>query len=46
MDWNALVPVLISGGVLTQGLGVLTWAVRLEFRVRALEQKGMKNGKN
>jgi hypothetical protein len=44
MDWNSIVPVLIGSGVFAQGLGVLTWAVRLELRVKALEQKGMQHG--
>jgi len=42
IDWNAV----LSSGVLAQGLGAIMWAVKLEWRVRALEKKGQSHGKN
>jgi hypothetical protein len=35
---------LLASGVLAQGFGVLVWAIRLEFRVAALERKGVAYG--
>ena len=39
IDWNAVVPVLLSSGVLLQGLAALRWAIALELRVKALEAR-------
>ncbi|WP_454774881.1 hypothetical protein [Janthinobacterium tructae] len=39
IDWNTVVPVLLSSGVLVQGLAALRWSVRLEMRVAALERR-------
>lgn len=39
IDWNAVVPVLLSSGVLLQGLAALRWAITLEMRVKALEAR-------
>ena len=43
IDWNAVVPVLLSSGVLMQGLAAVRWAVRLETRVAALERAATVN---
>ncbi|MFZ4878432.1 hypothetical protein ACL9RI_25380 [Janthinobacterium sp. Mn2066] len=37
VDWNTVVPVLLSSGVLVQGLAAVRWVVKLEARVAALE---------
>lgn len=44
VDWNVVIPVLLSSGVLAQGFGAMKWAARVEVRLRALEQKGNANG--
>lgn len=43
IDWNTVVPVLLSSGVLMQGLAAVRWAVRLETRVDALERAAPAN---
>lgn len=39
IDWNTVVPVLLSSGVLVQGLAAVRWVVKLEARVAALEAR-------
>lgn len=39
IDWNMVVPVLLSSGVLFQGLAAMRWAITLEMRVKALEAR-------
>ncbi|MYM67285.1 hypothetical protein GTP45_10630 [Pseudoduganella sp. FT55W] len=39
IDWNAVVPVLLSGGVLAQGLGAMRWVARVEMRLDKLEKE-------
>ena len=39
IDWNVVVPVLMSSGVLVQGLAALRWSLQLEMRVAALEAR-------
>lgn len=40
VDWNTIVPVLMSTGVLAHGVAAMRWALRMESRVTALEKKG------
>jgi hypothetical protein len=44
IDWNVVIPVLLSSGVLAQGLGAIKWAARVEARLNLLEQKGLQHG--
>lgn len=44
VDWNQVVPVLLSSGVLAQGWGAMKWVARVEVRLKNLEDKGLKNG--
>lgn len=44
VDWNQIVPVLMSSGVLAQGWGAMKWAARVEVRLKNLEQKGLQDG--
>ena len=39
VDWNQLVPVLLSSGVLAQGLAALKWVLKVESRLAALERR-------
>lgn len=39
IDWNQLVPVLLSSGVFVQGVAALKWVVKVEARLDALERR-------
>lgn len=39
IDWNQLVPVLLSSGVFFQGVAALKWVARVEVRLAALERR-------
>lgn len=39
IDWNVLVPVLMSSGVLAQGLAAARWVIKVESRLAALERR-------
>lgn len=39
IDWNTLVPMLMSSGVLLQGVAALKWVVKVESRLDALERR-------
>lgn len=40
MTFVEVMQMMVSTGVLSGGLGVLKWAIRIEQRVKALELKG------
>lgn len=39
IDWTQVVTVLLSSGVLAQGLAMARWVLRVEVRLAALERR-------